>query len=557
MRSRAFGLLLLFATLLIFLPASFDQFVNFDDPEYVSQNPIVSQGLSWYGLKWAFASAHAANWHPLTWLSHMLDCDLFLLNPAGHHLVNILFHAANTALLFGLILRLTNPLPIDNEPAREPLNIWPAAFAAALFAWHPLHVESVAWISERKDVLSTFFSLLSLLCYAHYARGRTQAKAGPNPDSAQGIKRDYVLALVCFALALLSKSMPVTLPLVMLLLDFWPLNRCVVGRERVAVARQLVVEKLPFFVCSGLSCAITILSQNHAESSFSNIPIGLRLENVVTAYVAYLGKMIWPLHLGAFYPYHPKVPMVFVVESALLLGAISWLTWLKRHSSPYLLVGWLWFLITLIPVIGLIQVGSQSIADRYTYFPLVGIFLAAGFALQALARHFPGMERSLVAVSVAALIACVFLTERQLGYWTNSEALFRHAIEVEDSATARIDLGSTLEENNESEKALTQFLIAWRFEPANPMADINIGGILALKGNLELSAVYFEHAAQQNPWNYLFYENYGRELVTLKRYPEAAKAFSKGIEIDPQVATAAFFAGPAFVKGREKSGGVE
>jgi tetratricopeptide (TPR) repeat protein len=540
MRSRAFGLFLLFATLLIFLPASFAQFLNFDDPEYVSENPVVSQGLSWYGLKWAFASAHAANWHPLTWLSHMLDCDLFLLNPAGHHLVNILFHAANAALQFGLILRLTNPLPAADEPAGEPRNIWPAALVAALFAWHPLHVESVAWISERKDVLSTFFTLLTLLCYAQYARGRTQARTGPSQGGVRGMDRDYVLAVICFALALLSKSMPVTLPLVMLLLDFWPLNRGNAGPERFAVARQLVLEKVPFLACSGIVCVITIWSQHHAESSFTNIPIGIRLENVVTGYVAYLGKMIWPLHLAAFYPYHPNIPLVFVLECALLLGAISWLTWLERHSSPYLLVGWLWFLITLLPVIGLIQVGSQSIADRYTYFPLVGIFLGGAFALQALARKFPGSERALVAVGMAVLVGCVCLTERQLGYWTNSEVLFRHAIEVEDSATARIDLGSTLEENNDLEKALAQFLIAWRLQPDNSMADINIGGILAMRGNLELSAVYYEHAAAQNPWNYLFYENYGRELVTLKRYPEAAKAFTRAIEIDPHVATPHF-----------------
>ncbi len=440
LRARTFGLFLLLATLLIFLPSSLNQFINYDDEEYVVQNPVVNQGLSALGFSWAFASAHAANWHPLTWLSHMLDCDLFHLNPAGHHLVNTLFHAVNAAMLFALILRLTNPLPTAKEPAREPDNVWPAAFTAALFAWHPLHVESVAWVSERKDVLSTFFSLLSLLWYAHYAKKCAQEQAAIDHARWPALDRDYAWALVWFVLALLSKAMPVTLPLVMLLLDFWPLNRWAGGQNWIAPARNLLLEKLPFFVCSGIVCAITILTQHHAESSFANVPLGARLENVVTAYVGYLGKMVWPFHLAIFYPYKPVISQSVVVESALLLAAISWLVWRERRARPWLFVGWLWFLITLVPVIGLIQVGAQSMADSYSYFPSIGIFMAAVFSMQALAGHFPWLTRWLVAVSVAGLVACVLLTERQLGYWRDSESLFRHAIEVEDSELARLDL---------------------------------------------------------------------------------------------------------------------
>jgi tetratricopeptide (TPR) repeat protein len=555
LRARTFGLFLLLATLLIFLPSSLNQFINFDDPEYVVQNPMVNQGLSLLGIKWAFASAHAANWHPLTWLSHMLDCDLFHLNPAGHHLVNSLFHAANVALLFALILRLTNPLPAANELVREPDNVWPAALVAALFAWHPLHVESVAWVSERKDVLSTFFSLLSLLCYAQYARKEARASAAINQGGWRVVDRDYALAFFCFVLALMSKAMPVTLPFVMLLLDFWPLNRWAAGQNWIAPARNLLLEKLPFFVCSGIVCAITIFTQHHAESSFANIPLGTRVENVVIAYVDYLGKMVWPFHLAIVYPYKPVTSQGIVVESVLILAAISWLVWRERRASPYLFVGWLWFLITLVPVIGLIQVGSQAMADRYTYFPLIGIFLAAGFSLRALAGHFPMLTRWLVAASAAGLVACVFLTERQLSYWHDSETLFRHSIEVEDSEMARLDYGAALQDNNEIDQATTQFLIAWRMHPDSDSgaADLSLAGIMANQGKLELSAAFYEQAAAQHPWNHLLYENYGRVLVSLKRYPEAERAFSKAIQIDPAVAAPHCLMAPILLKeGRDQ-----
>jgi tetratricopeptide (TPR) repeat protein len=514
---------------------------------------VVNQGLSWLGIKWAFAAAHAANWHPLTWLSHMLDCDLFHLNPAGHHLVNSLFHAANAALLFGLILRLVNPPPAANEVPGEPRNIWPAALAAALFAWHPLHVESVAWVSERKDVLSTFFSLLSLFCYAQYARKTATARAAIKVAGLRAVDRDYVLALLYFALALLSKAMPVTLPLVMLLLDFWPLKRWAEDCDRIAAVRYLVLEKLPFFIFSGIVCAITIFTQHHAESSFTNLPFGMRLENVVTAYIGYLHKMIWPVKLAILYPYNPVISQITVLESALLLAAISLLAWRRRHSNPYLIMGWLWFLVTLIPVIGLVQVGAQSMADRYTYFPLIGLFLAAAFAARDLITRFPMSKQWLVSASIFGLVACVFLTERQLTYWRDSESLFGHAIEVEDSEVARIKFGSALQDKDELDEAMTQFLIAWRMNPDSTEADLSLAGVLAGQGKYELSAVYYQRAAAQNPWNSRFYEIYGRVLVTLKRNDEAEKAFSKAIQIDPSSATPHCLKAPLLLKeGRDQ-----
>ncbi|HEY4416703.1 MAG TPA: hypothetical protein VGO57_13515, partial [Verrucomicrobiae bacterium] len=370
-RPRSIGLLLAFLTLLVYLPVTSNQFTNFDDPDYVTQNPIVNQGLSWTGFKWAFAGAHAANWHPLTWLSHMLDCDIFRLNPAGHHLINALFHSVNTALVFALLFRLTQKL-------------WPSAFVAALFAWHPLHVESVAWVAERKDVLSTFFTLLTLMSYANYV----QKKMGDSSAGSRGFTFDYILALLFFALALLSKAMPVTLPVVMFLLDFWPLKRWSFDWRQIKTAGWLLVEKIPFLAFSLAVCVITILAQHHAESSLANMPMSLRLENVVTAYASYLGKMIWPMDLAVFYPYPAHIARTWLLESAAFLTGISLLAWLERKNNPCLLVGWLWFLVTLLPVIGIMQVGGQAMADRYSYFPLIGIFLAISFSLPALAERF-------------------------------------------------------------------------------------------------------------------------------------------------------------------------
>ena len=536
MRPRPLGLLLLLVTLLVFLPTTLYQFINYDDEIYVVNNPFVNQGLSWLGFKWAFAAAHAANWHPLTWLSHMLDCDLFRLNPAGPHLVNSLFHAANTALLFALILRLTNPPSPAHLPSQNPQNLWLAAFVAALFAWHPLHVESVAWVAERKDVLSTFFALLTLLSYAQYVHGHSRGNTEGEYKGGRNVRRDYALALIWFALALLSKPMPVTLPVVLLLLDYWPLNRFAAGQDRFRIIRGLFVEKLPLFVLSGALCVITVLAQHHAESSFASIPLGVRLENALTAYTCYLGKMIWPLHLAILYPYNDSISHTFVCESLLILTGISVIAWLERHANPYLFVGWLWFLVTLLPVIGLIQVGAQSMADRYTYFPSIGIFLAVGFLGQTLGKKFSFLARWLAAGAVAGLLACLVLTERQLTYWHDSETLFRHAIEVEDSEVARLNLGGALQDKNEIPEAITQYMVAWRLHPDSVLANFNLAVILGSQGKPELAAAFDARAASHDQWNSQVFINFGRDLASLDRFDEAAKAFAQASRIDPQAA---------------------
>ena len=391
-RPRLIGLLLALVTLLVYLPVCRCNFLVYDDSDYVTENPVVQNGLTWAGVAWAFTAWHAGNWHPLTWLSHMLDCQLFGLNPGPQHLVNVLFHAANVVLLFALWLRLTRAL-------------WPSAFVAALFAWHPLHVESVAWISERKDVLSTFFALLTLLAYARAVTSGRWQVTGKEPVQTPVLSRVtchsshfYWLAVVFFALGLMSKPMLVTLPFVMLLLDFWPLKR-VTGdplSQRFSAADewretgvlQLVLEKWPFFVLTIGSCIVTFLAQRQGEAvvSLAKVSFGHRLGNMPVAVGALSAENDLAgrsrCHLSNARQDSGAGHRHAAVAALILISAVAWLT---RRRSPSLLVGWLWFLGTLVPVIGLVQVGGAALADRYTYIPSIGLFLAVAFGFRELA----------------------------------------------------------------------------------------------------------------------------------------------------------------------------
>src|SRR5579862_2657602 len=402
-RPRTICLLLALITVLVYWPVRHADFLVFDDPDYVTYNSHVQAGLTWAGVKWAFTSWYASNWHPLTWLSHMLDSSLFGPNASASHIINVLFHTANVLLLFLLLYRATNKL-------------WPAAFVAALFAWHPLHVESVAWVSERKDVLSTFFGLLSLLAYVGYAQKFKVQSSKFNVD--------YVLAIVFFALGLMAKPMLVTLPFVMLLLDFWPLQRfqttSYLADASNPVTTQhairntslvfLLFEKLPFFLLTLASSIITFLAQrNQAVVSLQQYSLGLRLENVLVSYLDYLIKTIWPANLAIFYPLPNAIPLTKVILAALVLIIISVLAWRLRKNHPCVLMGWLWFLGMLVPVIGLMQVGSQAMADRYMYLPSVGLFVAVvfGFAEAQIDLKF---QTALKAVAVLAVLTCIAIT---------------------------------------------------------------------------------------------------------------------------------------------------
>jgi len=445
-RLRIIGLLLFLITLVVYLPVLHNGFINYDDNQYVTENQMVQRGLTWPGFQWAFTMWHASNWHPLTWLSHMADCELFRLNPAGHHLVNLLLHAVNSVLVFALWRRWR----------RLTENLWPAAFIAALFAWHPLHVESVAWVSERKDVLSTFFALLSLLAYTRHARCRVAA--GGDEISATGLpgqfysSRPYWLALGFFACSLMSKPMLVTLPFVMLLLDRWPLQR----KQRFY---RLCLEKWPFVALSAASCVVTIFAQRQeAMASLVKCPLRLRLENVVMAYVGYLQKTVWPEKLAVFYPLPDAIAWPAFAGAGLVLILISAIALMAARRQPYLLTGWLWYLGTLVPVIGLVQVGDQALADRYTYFPLIGIFFAATFFIKGAAGRLKSSNVMLALPAVAVLATCVALTENQLGCWRSSETLFTHALAVtKNNALAHLNLGEAYQEQQRPAEALAQY----------------------------------------------------------------------------------------------------
>jgi len=519
-RTRA-ALLLAVISLLAYLPALQNNFVNYDDPGYVTENPVVQNGLTPAGIQWAFIGWHASNWHPLTWLSHMADCGLFRLNPAGHHFVNLLFHSANTALLFLLLARLTQ-------------KIWPSIFVSVLFALHPLHVESVAWVAERKDVLSTFFALLALLSYAKFAE---RAAA---PDSRSG--RQFGLCLLFFIMSLLAKPMFVTLPFVFLLLDFWPFKRVMSDQWRMAGIKNVLVEKVPFFALAVLSCVATFLAQRQeAVATLQKVPLDLRLENTVVAYAGYLAKTFFPLNLAVFYPLPKHISPVVLILSAAILLAISALAVLGVRRRPYFLMGWLWFLGTLVPVIGLVQVGDQALADRYTYFPLIGIFLILALAADDLAARVPGVQKILVAAAILICAGCLLLTEKQISYWRDSETLFKHALAVtDDNALAHLNLGVAFQEANRPQDALVQYKEALRLDPLRREAFNNIARILNDAGRPSEALEYARAALRLDVRSAPAHVKLGMIQAELKSYDEATNEFFQAAQLDKNYAPAQF-----------------
>ena len=393
-------------TLATLWPVTTAAYLNFDDPDYVSENFHVLAGLSWAGVRWAFTAVCASNWHPLTWLAHMADVSLFGPGPRAAHTVNLLLHTANAALVFAVLRRLT-------------AATWRSLFVAALFALHPLHVESVAWVSERKDVLSTFFGLATIWFYVGHAEKAEIKSRRPLPFEFQLSTFNFQLSLLCFALGLLAKPMLVTLPCVLLLLDFWPLRR-----------RQLFREKIPFFALSAASCMATVVAQQNALQSLTGFPFPVRVGNAAVAYARYLGKTFWPTDLALPYPHPGAWPLTIIFAATALLLAVSAAVFQHRHTRPYLAVGWCWFLGTLVPVIGLVQVGGQSMADRYTYLPLLGIFIALAWGAGELVARWEKFRWPVIAVAALAVVTCAQLTHAQAARWHDSGTLFAHAAAV-------------------------------------------------------------------------------------------------------------------------------
>jgi Tfp pilus assembly protein PilF len=486
-------------TVAVFWPLGRCQFINYDDNMYVTENVHIQQGLTWAGVWWAFQATVTGNWHPVTCLSHMLDCQLFGLNAGAHHLVNLLFHVANTLVLFHLLRRMTR-------------EFWPSALVAALFAWHPLHVESVAWVAERKDMLSTFFGLLAIWAYGRYAQGGKHAR------------RNYLLAMVFLTLGLMSKPMLVTWPFVFLLLDFWPLRRVpgfdvqspvvrASGARRVTF-RHLLFEKLPFLVLALAFSMITFLTQRHAsavisEGSFTNPE---RLCNVLVSYVRYLGKTIWPADLVIFYPYpaypHPTWPVWQVVGSAALLASITLAVLWRARSRPFLAVGWLWFLGTLVPVIGLVQVGVQSLADRYSYIPLIGLFIMIVWTGKSLVGRWCHAQVGLAVAATVALSACLVVTRLQLRYWQTGETVWRHTLAVtEGNATAYLGMGYALLEAGKVDEGITELNKLFRIQPNFGESHYRIAVALYQQGRIREAMDQYRFALRCDPDSPIFLNN--------------------------------------------------
>ena len=509
--SRVIYFALAVVTLLIYLPMLWHGFVNYDDPDYIIGNAHVTGGLTWANVVWAFTSNDAANWHPLTWLSHMLDCQLFGVNPAGHHLMNLLFHTANTLLLFLLLTQLTGAL-------------WRSALVAALFAWHPLHVESVAWASERKDVLSAFFWMLTILCYAKAVTSDKWQVTSKDPSLITHHSSLYWLALFFFACGLMSKPMVVTLPFVLLLLDFWPLERF--QNFKFQNLAKLFVEKIPFFALSLASCLITYRAQSGALWSTQALSFHFRLANALMSYVRYISKLFWPTDLALIYPYPHFWPLAGVVFVAGLLAVLSVIFILQAKRFPYLAVGWFWFLGTLIPAIGLVQVGVQSMADRYTYLPSIGFFILVVWGVNDLLNARPQKIQIAKLAGSVVLVGCLLCTSMQLRYWRSSPELFLHTVEVTtDNYAAEDCLGKALENIGKKDDAGKLYADAVRIEPDYPSAQFDLGMIEVEQGKLVDASNHLAIAVQLSPHNPVMQFDFGTYLMQHGNPAEAANHF--------------------------------
>ena len=575
-------LVLVLATAVVYLQVKDYDFVNYDDNEYITENRHVQTGLTYGNITWAFTAFHVSNWHPLTWISHMLDCQLFGLKPGLHHLVNLFFHMANTLLLFLILHRMTKA-------------IWQSAFVAAVFAIHPLHVESVAWVTERKDVLSTLFWMLTIGAYVFYVERRE-------------LKR-YLFTLLFFALGLLAKPMLVTLPFVLILLDYWPLRRLTIGksavndnpqsekslnthrkkkergrdtkkaehinktekqnRQRPAIG-HIILEKVPFFVLALASSIVTYMAQQKAGAvgSLQRFPLSARIANAIVSYCGYIGKMIWPENLAVLYPHPGMLPTWEVVAAVFFLGITTFLIIRNVKRYPYLTTGWLWYLGTLVPVIGLVQVGVQAMADRYTYIPIIGVSIMVAWGVPELLRKWRHRNAALAAVAVITLSIFSYVTWKQVGYWQNSVTLFKHTLEkttnnpimqnnlgntLEDEGrldeaiahyteSLRIDpnladsynnIGLALTKQGRADEAIPNFLKAIRISANHAVAHYNLGTVLASRGKLDEAIYHFRESIRISPDYAKAYNNLGNVLLMQGKIDEAIGSFREALRINP------------------------
>jgi Tfp pilus assembly protein PilF len=535
-------------------------FIDLDDKTYVTENMHVRNGLTAEGALWGFGTGRAANWHPLTWMSHMLDVELFGLDPHRHHLINLLFHVANSLLLFFVLHVMTK-------------GLWQSAFVAALFALHPLHVESVAWVAERKDVLSTLFWLLTMASYFYYVQ-RPKAQR-------------YVLVLVFFACGLMAKPMLVTLPFVLLILDYWPLNR--LRRETLPEARQtkpvesanpgkqrtktgkkkqasreertrtaepvpsassslswkgvlsLAWEKVPLFALSMVSSIVTFLVQQKggAVGSAESFPLVARIENALVSYVVYIGKMFWPTDLAVFYPHPGSWPVWQVLGAGLFLAVVTWAALRTARRSPYVIAGWLWYLGTLVPVIGLVQVGQQARADRYTYVPLIGLFIIVSWGIPALVKKWRHGRKVLAACATVVLSCFFIVTWTQVGYWRDDFTLFGHAVTVvDDNHSAYCSRGNVYAAEGRHRQAIRDYDEAIRIKPGHSMYYHNRGSAYAALGDQRRAIEDYDKAITIEPRSSVLYNSRGNAYARLGVPKQAIEDYGRAIAIEPSYAWA-------------------
>ncbi|MBF0320915.1 MAG: tetratricopeptide repeat protein [Nitrospirae bacterium] len=526
-RDKAFGaadaaaVCIVLLTLFVYAGVLGFDFVSYDDGLYVTENKRIKAGLSWDNILWAFTTFYDSNWFPLTLISHMLDVELYGVRPGPHHMNNVLIHTANSVLLFLLFRRALD-------------SVWMGGFIAAAFALHPTHVESVAWVSERKDVLSTFFWIAAMLCYVWYAR-RPKVSV-------------YILTTALFILGLMAKPMPVTFPFVLLLLDFWPLGR-ISGLSPVPpldiyakrTPGALIIEKIPFFIISAMSSIVTIIAQRSGEAmvSLQNLPFGFRLENAAISYVKYIYNTLLPYKLTILYLMQPKIshlPGILAAAIIVLAGMVA--IW-KAEKLPYLFTGWFWFFGTLVPVIGLVQVGWQAMADRYSYMPSVGLYIIAAAGVPALLKKVRHSRGIIAAAAVLLIIFYTVSSKRQLQHWSNSITLYKHAIDATGgNIVAHYNLGLVYAEMGRYDEAIESYESALRINPTDCKSLHNLGLALMNKGKPDEATLYFKRAIGVDPGYVKSYVAYGNVLLKQNRYAEAMEKYRRANEIEPELPSA-------------------
>jgi len=491
------------------------QFITLDDPTYVKENPHIREGLTLNGMYWSLTSVYSSNWHPLSWLSHMIDVELYGMDAGRHHMTNIIFHILNSLLLLYTLIRFTG-------------NLWQSSVVAALFALHPINMEVVAWVSQRKTLLCFFFWLLALWSYQGYVK-------------RPGMGR-YLSALLFFIFGMMSKQAIVVFPLVLMLLDYWPLARYQSDKPdsamgRSGIFRALIKEKIPFFVIAFAGSILTYFAQKSggAVTSFDILPLNVRITNALLSYSTYLGKAFWPHKLAILYPYPDSIPVWCVGVSTVLLGFITYCAIKTARRHPYFIVGWLWYLLILIPVIGIVQIGIQAMADRYASVPLIGIFIVLAWGFSEVSRAWDHRKLKLAALAITSLFVLMTATFKQAQTWRNSVTVFEQALSIStDNYLAYNNMGFAFSSQNRIDDAITQYAVALKLKPDYADARFNLGVALFVKGKYSEAVDQFARAFQIDPYNIKTLNNLGAAMTKLGRVAEAIQHYKAALRIDPE-----------------------